>query len=149
MNNMRAFSKRVMCGVAVFLLAACTRQTEPPTPIVITVVTLVTAVPPTITPQSTETTAPTAVPSSTPLPTITPQPQRPTRTPIILPIYSPTPVPPTAIPVATAVPPPPITEWRGEYFNNLSLIGQPNVIRNDRSVDFDWVTGSPDPCCSS
>jgi hypothetical protein len=94
--------------------------------------------PATITPVPTETTPPTTLPTLAP--TLTTRPGRPTRTPIIIPIYSPTAPPPTATPA----PPPQITEWRGEYFNNLSLIGQPVVVRNDRDVDFDWLTGSPD-----
>ena len=40
---------------------------------------------------------------------------------------------------------PPITEWKGEYFNNRTLSGSPAVIRNDSRIDFDWGNGSPDP----
>jgi hypothetical protein len=127
-------------ALAALLLAAC-NQSPSPTPIVIvvTVVTNASPLPATITPVPTETTPPTALPTLAP--TLTTRPGRPTRTPIIIPIYSPTAPPPTATPA----PPPQITEWRGEYFNNLSLIGQPVVVRNDRDVDFDWLTGSPDP----
>src|SRR5690606_20532725 len=35
--------------------------------------------------------------------------------------------------------------WRGEYFNNLGLTGTPTLVRQDRAIDFDWGTGSPDP----
>ncbi len=33
--------------------------------------------------------------------------------------------------------------WRGEYFNNNSLIGGPSVIRDDANIDFNWGDGSP------
>ena len=36
-----------------------------------------------------------------------------------------------------------ISEWRGEYFNNASLSGEPAVTRNDSQIDFNWGTGSP------
>ncbi len=39
--------------------------------------------------------------------------------------------------------PPPITDWKGEYFNNKSLSGTPAVVRNDPAINFDWGTGSP------
>jgi len=52
-------------------------------------------------------------------------------------------LPPTA--AATQVPPTPttvpITDWRGEYFDNPSLQGSPDVVRNDRVVDFDLDAG--------
>jgi len=35
--------------------------------------------------------------------------------------------------------------WRGEYFDNRELEGWPALVRDDRAVDFDWGTGSPDP----
>lgn len=38
-----------------------------------------------------------------------------------------------------------ITEWRGEYFNNTSLSGQPVLMRNDQAIDFAWGSGSPKP----
>lgn len=38
----------------------------------------------------------------------------------------------------------PITEWRAEYYNNRSLSGSPAVVRNERTIDFNWGTGSPD-----
>lgn len=34
-------------------------------------------------------------------------------------------------------------QWRGEYFNNERLAGQPLVVRNDAEVNFDWQRGSP------
>jgi len=35
-----------------------------------------------------------------------------------------------------------ITDWRGEYFNNVHLTGAP-LVRNDKKIDFDWGDGSP------
>lgn len=40
-------------------------------------------------------------------------------------------------------PTPVITEWRGEYFDNRSLEGDPELIRNDKKIDFDWKRGAP------
>lgn len=36
-----------------------------------------------------------------------------------------------------------INNWRGEYFNNESLSGNPAAIRDDANVDFNWGAGSP------
>jgi len=36
-------------------------------------------------------------------------------------------------------------DWKGEYFSNPSLEGNPTLVRNDVSIDFDWSYGSPDP----
>jgi hypothetical protein len=33
--------------------------------------------------------------------------------------------------------------WKGEYFNNMNLTGQPSFLRDDRQIDFNWSTGSP------
>lgn len=38
---------------------------------------------------------------------------------------------------------PPITKWRGEYFNNKTLSGQPALVRDDAQINFGWGTGSP------
>lgn len=35
--------------------------------------------------------------------------------------------------------------WRGEYFANRYLTGQPLIVRNDLQPVFDWGTGSPAP----
>ena len=35
------------------------------------------------------------------------------------------------------------TDWKSEYFNNMSLSGDPALIRNDVNIDFDWGDGSP------
>ncbi|MCA9955776.1 MAG: SH3 domain-containing protein [Anaerolineales bacterium] len=39
--------------------------------------------------------------------------------------------------------PVPIANWKGEYFNNISLSGSPVVVRDDASINFDWGVGSP------
>ena len=36
-----------------------------------------------------------------------------------------------------------ITDWKGEYYNNRDLAGSPILVRNDKSVDFNWGTGAP------
>ena len=96
---------------------------------------------------------PTALPSAapntpTPQATNTPEPNTPTPA-----ADTPEPVPPT--PTITAVPPtatPPlptpapkpihITDWRGEYYNNVNLSGSP-LVRNDKKIDFHWGKGNP------
>lgn len=40
-------------------------------------------------------------------------------------------------------PTPVITEWKGEYFANRTLQGAPDLVRNDKNVDFDWDRGAP------
>jgi len=49
---------------------------------------------------------------------------------------------PTPTPTSTALV---ITDWRGEYFANRELQGNPVLIRNDGYVDFNWGEGSPAP----
>lgn len=39
----------------------------------------------------------------------------------------------------------PISEWKGEYFPNVSLDDLPVLTRNERVVAFDWGLGSPSP----
>ncbi len=36
-------------------------------------------------------------------------------------------------------------EWKGEYFANRNLEGNPVLVRNDVNVDFNWGTGAPAP----
>ena len=36
-----------------------------------------------------------------------------------------------------------ITDWRGEYYNNTWLGGDPILVRNDTAINFDWGAGSP------
>jgi len=38
-----------------------------------------------------------------------------------------------------------ITNWRGEYFNNMVLSGAPVLVRDDAKINFDWGEGSPAP----
>jgi len=33
--------------------------------------------------------------------------------------------------------------WRGAYFNNTDLSGDPVLVRYDAAVNFDWGSGSP------
>ena len=77
---------------------------------------------------------PTSPVPTQPLPTWTPIP-----TGIVPTVTSPPPVAPTL----TQTPDP--NAWRGEYFNNPNLQGQPVMVRNDPSVNFDWQYGSPAP----
>lgn len=35
-------------------------------------------------------------------------------------------------------------DWKGEYFDNVSLSGLPSLTRNDAAVNFDWGSGAPD-----
>ncbi|MBC8448822.1 MAG: SH3 domain-containing protein [Chloroflexi bacterium] len=53
------------------------------------------------------------------------------------------PVSSTLPPLPTATPAPVPAAWRGEYFNNLSLVGVPVLVRNDTAVSFDWGYASP------
>ncbi len=36
-----------------------------------------------------------------------------------------------------------ITDWKGEYYNNRTLTGEPKFCRNDGAVQYNWGTGSP------
>jgi uncharacterized protein YraI len=49
--------------------------------------------------------------------------------------------PPT--PTPTAAPPVSITDWKGEYFDNPDLKGDPVVVRNDTEINFNWQGKSP------
>lgn len=80
------------------------------------------------------TTIPTVIVPTQPPPTWTPPPTA----------MFPTPTsPPVIYPTLTQTPNP--NEWRGEYYNNPNLQGQPVMVRNDPSVNFDWAFGSPAP----
>ena len=35
--------------------------------------------------------------------------------------------------------------WKGQYFNNMTLSGTPALVRDDRYLNFNWGTGSPAP----
>lgn len=83
---------------------------------------------------------------------VTPTPTPPT--PTVTPTFTATPVATTPGPTATPTPTPSatpivptvpvITDWRGEYFNNPSLTGNPILVRNDARVQFNWGNGAPD-----
>lgn len=45
----------------------------------------------------------------------------------------------------TPTPPTSITDWRGEYYNNINLEGAPVLVRNDQSINFVWGSSSPAP----
>ncbi len=40
-------------------------------------------------------------------------------------------------------PPPVISDWRGEYYANRKLEGDPYLVRNDEEIDFNWGRGAP------
>jgi hypothetical protein len=35
------------------------------------------------------------------------------------------------------------TDWRGEYYANVDLIGEPTLVRRDAAINFDWGTRAP------
>lgn len=51
-----------------------------------------------------------------------------------VPLVQPPPLPPT---------PQVIAGWRGEYFDNPNLAGQPVRVRDDALINFDWQAGAP------
>ncbi|MBN1660675.1 MAG: hypothetical protein JXA93_19925 [Anaerolineae bacterium] len=103
------------------------------TPLVATATAIVVATnTPTATPEPPTPVPPTAT-AVPPTPTTTPAPVLPTNT-----LVPPTPTATRVPPTATAVQ---ITDWRGEYYDNPSLQGQPDLVRNDRVVDFDLGAG--------
>jgi hypothetical protein len=55
----------------------------------------------------------------------------------------PSPKPPAPTPVPTSTRPPQGSGWRGEYYNNSHLSGDPVLVRDDANIDFDWGYGSP------
>ena len=85
---------------------------------------------------------PTAVPRGTAVTTPPPTPP-----PTSLPAHTPTATAAataTTFAAPTATPTPAtISDWRGEYFANAGLAGDPVLIRNDLAVGFFWGTGSP------
>ncbi|MCB0163558.1 MAG: hypothetical protein KDI79_04980 [Anaerolineae bacterium] len=42
-------------------------------------------------------------------------------------------------------PGPPYFSWRGAYWPNVNLFGEPLLVRDDPSINFDWSTGAPAP----
>lgn len=84
--------------------------------------------------------APTPRAPATPMPTPTQVAQ-----PTPAPTATHTLVPPTATPIPTPQPPSTFAGWKGEYYDNPALAGEPTLIRDDEAIDFRWTTGSPDP----
>jgi glucose/arabinose dehydrogenase len=41
-------------------------------------------------------------------------------------------------------PPPPSDDFTAQYFNNMTLAGQPALTRNEEVINHDWGMGSPD-----
>ncbi len=39
----------------------------------------------------------------------------------------------------------PIYNWRGEYYDNMTLSDAPALVRDDAQIDFNWGSGSPAP----
>ncbi|MFQ5859643.1 MAG: PA14 domain-containing protein, partial [Anaerolineae bacterium] len=50
-------------------------------------------------------------------------------------------VPPTRTPTHTPV----VGAWRGEYYANRHLDGDPVLVRSDLGLDHNWGSGAPDP----
>jgi hypothetical protein len=38
-----------------------------------------------------------------------------------------------------------IVNWRGEYYDNMTLSGAPSLVRDDAQINFDWGGSSPAP----
>jgi len=57
----------------------------------------------------------------------------------------PSPNPPPPGPQPTATRPPQGSGWRGEYYDNPHLAGNPALVRNDPEINFDWGYGPPAP----
>jgi hypothetical protein len=51
----------------------------------------------------------------------------------------------TSTPTPTATPIGYYPDWRGEYWPNAGLNGNPTMVRNDPQINFNWGLGSPDP----
>ncbi len=53
---------------------------------------------------------------------------------------------PLCVPGGTTPPTPQgYPQWKGEYFNNANLSGEPSLVRNDAAINFNWGTGWPTP----
>ena len=110
------------------------------------------------TPTATLTATPApASPTASPTSTTTPGPDSFIRQgdtlPLLSPLPSPTPRPPAAAPApatptppaSPTLPPPSGASWRGEYYDNPDLTGQPILVRDDPALDFNWGPDSPAP----
>lgn len=63
---------------------------------------------------------------------------------LTLPMVGETPTP-SPSPTPSMTPTPTIHNWRGEYFSNDSLSGDPTIVRDDAEITFDWGTDAPAP----
>ncbi len=96
-------------------------------------------------PAPADTATPTTAPTLPPAPSATPLPTRPAAAKAVTPVVTRSPAAtaapkPTAAPVAAAT-----GAWKGEYFSNPDLNGEPALVRNDADVNFDWGLGAPAP----
>jgi Tol biopolymer transport system component len=46
-------------------------------------------------------------------------------------------------PTPTATPTPVLAAWRGEYYDNVNLVGSPVLVRDDRAINFNWGYAAP------
>lgn len=53
--------------------------------------------------------------------------------------------PDVATPTPSATPTVAIIDWKGEYFANPDVAGEPVLVRNDPAINFNWGPGSPAP----
>jgi hypothetical protein len=44
------------------------------------------------------------------------------------------------------LPDPSFPDWKGQYWGNMGLQGDPKLVRNDAAIDFDWGTAAAAPC---
>lgn len=152
------FVTHIRLALVAILLTGCsvvevtpTAVVEPPATPMAPVETTVALTPTTqSTPTPTLTVTPTASPTSGPE-SFTRQGDT---LPVLSPLPSPTPLPPVAAAVPTptpepapspTLPPPSGDSWRGEYYDNPDLAGEPVLVRDDPVLDFNWGPDSPAP----
>jgi len=68
-----------------------------------------------------------------------------TRLYLVNPTETASPLPPSPTPTSppTATPTPAFQGWRGEYYDNPNVEGDPVQVRDDSVIDFDWGQGTP------
>ena len=92
---------------------------------------------PTATPTSDGTAAPTSTPATTQTAAVTP-------TAVITPIATATPTPTATPSTPTPLPTPtPTIVWQAQYWNNLTLTGDPALTRQESAINYVWGDGSP------
>ncbi|MEZ4836669.1 MAG: PA14 domain-containing protein [Caldilineaceae bacterium] len=57
--------------------------------------------------------------------------------------YTPAPPPKPQPPQPPVQPPAPSLVWTGSYYNNTDMGGNPTIVRQDATIDFNWGFGSP------